>query len=258
MAIDFQLFAMFLAQNRLAQQTVHTMVNCCKQYKGGDTPEEATRWFCDFLKRDISSSYKHNMYFAIKWYLRFLGYSWDFKKPKIHRKVRMNISIEKCWILVDSFADPTWKLLLKTAILTGLRPSELLGLKVSDIDFIDETIMITETKTYKDRIIPLGKELSMELRRYIHENKITGKIFPISLRTYENVLCQKSKELGFHVTPYMLRHTFATQYIENGGNLLMLKNILGHSNITTTEGYVHESKAMLRRDYERAKPRLFQ
>jgi site-specific recombinase XerD len=55
----------------------------------------------------------------------------------------------------------------------------------------------------------------------------------------------------------MLRHTFATQYVENGGNLLMLKSILGHSNIKTTEGYVHESKTMLRKDYERAKPRLF-
>ena len=257
MAIDYQLFAMFLAQNRLALKTTNTMIGCIKQYKGGDTPEEATKWFYDFMNRNYSSSYKHNMYYAIKWYLRFLGHEWDFKKPKIHQKVRLNISLEKCWILVDSFEDPTWKLLLKTAILTGLRPQELLNLKVADIDFMDETIMITETKTYKDRIIPIGKELSLELRRYIYENEASGKIFNIALRTFENVLCKKSKDLGFHVTPYMLRHTFATQYVENGGNLLMLKSILGHSNIKTTEGYVHESKTMLRKDYERAKPRLF-
>mgnify|MGYP002682561549 FL=1 len=56
------------------------------------------------------------------------------------------------------------------------------------------------------------------------------------------------------VTPYQLRHTFATQFIENGGDVLILKSIMGHSNIKTTEGYVHENTRMIMKGYEQACP----
>jgi len=61
----------------------------------------------------------------------------------------------------------------------------------------------------------------------------------------------------FTITLSTVFYTFATQYVENGGNIMVLKKIMGHSDIKTTEGYIHESKGMMRKDYERARPRLF-
>lgn len=247
----------FMVDRGVKLDTVKKSVRNIRYFLSHGGEKDPSAWFRDFMKRDVSDSYKYQMYYSIKWFLRYKGIEWDFKRPKQHKKVRQNLSIEKCWALLEHLENEEHKLMVETALLTGLRPSELLALKVEDIDFFEHTILVKSTKTYQDRIIPIGKELSQKLQYWIYKKKISNRIFPYNPDWFAVILRKASKKIGFHVTPYMLRHTFATQYIENGGNLLMLKNILGHSNIKTTESYVHESKAMLRKDYERAKPRLF-
>jgi integrase/recombinase XerD len=256
-ALDFQLYADYFVDNGVSKRTAKTYISCLKVFFHGGSIEDPTTWYRNFVAQGKSSSYQHNMYFAIRWLMRYHGIDWKYKKPKLQKKVRQNLSLEKCWALLESITNPEHKLLIETAIMTGLRPSELLALKKDDIDLFENTITIKNTKTYCDRIITIDKALATKLQYHIFKKNIRDKIFPLCLRTYQDILTREGKKLGFKVTPYMLRHTFATQYVENGGNLLMLKSILGHSNIKTTEGYVHESKAMLRKDYERAKPRLF-
>lgn len=247
----------YMVENGLRFDTAKRHMRNIRYFLGQNGREDPSAWYRNFMQKDVSDSYKYQMYYSIKWYLQSQGIDWQFKRPKQHRTVRQNLSIEKCWSLLEHADDEEHKLMIETALLTGLRPSELLALKTDDIDFFDNTIIVRSTKTYQDRIIPIGKELALKLQHWIFKKKPKDRIFPYRADWFARIVRSAGTLSGFKATPYMLRHTFATQYVENGGNLLMLKSILGHSNIKTTEGYVHESKAMLRKDYERAKPRLF-
>ena len=103
--------------------------------------------------------------------------------------------------------------------------------------------------------MPLNKKTIVELKRYIFNNGVSkGKLFIMTRDRFSKLILRYSRRLGFKVTPYMLRHTFATLFVENNGNLLILKNIMGHSQISTTERYVHESKRMIKSGYDKACP----
>ena len=247
----------FLIENGMKRETAERLLRNISYFidKGGT--DDPTGWFISFMDRDISSSYKYQMYYAVKWYLKFKGVDWEFKRPKHHRNVRQNLSIEKCALLLRNIQDPEHKLMVETALLTGLRPNELLSLKSGDIDNYDSVVKIRNTKTYMDREVPIPRELCAKLLLWIESGNITGLIFPYRPDWFTRIVRNAGRKGGFRATPYMLRHSFATMYVENGGNILALKKIMGHSQLSTTESYVHESKAMLRRDYEKAKPRIF-
>lgn len=247
----------FMVENGMKRETAERSVRNIKRFLKEKGDGDPSAWYRDFLDKELSNAYKYQMYYSVKWYLKFKGVDWQFKRPKHHMKCRQNLSIEKCWSLLDTITDDEHKLMVETAILTGMRPSELLAMTKDDIDFYDNVINIQNSKTYRDRQIPISVELGQKLQHWIYKRKITGRVFPYKSDWFAKIVRSAAKKGGFVATPYMLRHTFATQYVENGGNIMVLKKIMGHSDIKTTEGYIHESKGMMRKDYEKARPRLF-
>ena len=190
----------FLIQNGMKRETAERLLRNINYFleKGG--PEDPTGWFITFMDRDVSSSYKYQMYYAVKWYLKFKGIDWEFKRPKHNRNVRQNLSIEKCAELLRHISDPEHKLMVETALLTGLRPNEILSLKSDDIDSYDSVVKIRNTKTYMDREVPISRELCAKLKLWIESEKIIGLIFPYKPDWFARIVRNAANKGGFRAT----------------------------------------------------------
>jgi len=130
---------------------------------------------------------------------------------------------------------------------TGLRCSEILSLLREDVNFDDLVIRVKRGKGGKGRIIPFSYELRKFLWRYFVKipegNTVivfgTKNHTHLSIRNCERDLKKLGQQLGFHLRPHMLRHSFATEFLKRGGDIFSLSRILGHQNITTTQRYLH-------------------
>ncbi len=154
----------------------------------------------------------------------------------------------------------------------GLRVSELCSLEIKDIDFEDLSMMI-HGKGSKDRVVLMYEELAEHLRRYISTfrldllyrskeennrhvflNKNGTTLTPRGVRYILNGIIRDCEE-SFHISPHMLRHSFATALLNNGADLRSVQELLGHENLSTTQIYTHVSFDSIRRSYEISHPR---
>ena len=132
-------------------------------------------------------------------------------------------------------------LLLKTLFLTGARDSEFVSLKVSDVFFDEQMILIEKGKGGKSRYVPLLPELAQELKTHLGSRQ-TGYIFEsnrhtkFTARRIQQIVKETAQQAGIKkkVHPHLLRHTVATLLIEKGMPLEQIQKFLGHSKIETT------------------------
>lgn len=164
----------------------------------------------------------------------------------------------------NNFEDIRNKLIIAILYATGIRLSELINLKISDIDFENNSIKVFG-KRRKERIIPFGEILENDLRLYLDKRKdfqnkfliITEKdeqsypemIYRI-VHHYLNLITNTEKK-----SPHVLRHTFATHLLNNGADLNAIKELLGHANLAATQVYTHNSFEQLKKVYKKAHPR---
>jgi len=148
---------------------------------------------------------------------------------------------------------------------TGIRVSELVNLDVSDIDFVNEEIKVLG-KGGKQRIIPAGSVALNILHCYLKELKkidTSGILFinknkkRLTQRFVELMIKKYAKVAGIEkrVTPHTLRHSFATHLLDRGADLRSVQELLGHSNLSTTQIYTHLSIQKLKKEYDKAHPR---
>lgn len=124
----------------------------------------------------------------------------------------------------------------------GLRSNEVCSLKRSDINFDNEYIRVYG-KGAKERIVPMSKNLRKHLYEYIHlyqQHSIENSFFTITNSAIKSLFVRIRKKTGIErVKPHLLRHTFATCFILGGGSVEMLRILLGHESISTTQIYMH-------------------
>ncbi|MBC8321368.1 MAG: tyrosine-type recombinase/integrase [Bacteroidetes bacterium] len=149
---------------------------------------------------------------------------------------------------------------------TGMRRSELVSLTVKSIDFSINTIKV-HGKRNKQRIIPLSQKLIESIINYINnKEKQFGNLNDYLIVTNKGakaypklIYCIINKELssltGSVKSPHLLRHSFATHMLNNGADLNTIKEILGHSNLTATQIYTHNTIEQLKKVYSKAHPR---
>jgi len=154
---------------------------------------------------------------------------------------------------------------------TGIRLSELSDLKLSFIDFDGELIRVMG-KGKKERIIPVGAEALSALRNYLDRRKLSFKdlskidgeaVFlnhsgkKLSSRSIRRIVKKYAKEVSEEkrTSPHMLRHTFATHLLDQGADLLTVKEILGHESLSTAQIYTHVTTERLKKIYKKAHPR---
>lgn len=158
-------------------------------------------------------------------------------------------------------------LLLELLYSTGVRVSELIAIKLSDIKFSEQKIYILG-KGNKERIVLYGSICKEKLEKYLSVRgelvnqeephllvDFKGKpLTPQGIRYIMNQIVQK-KALNMHVHPHMLRHTFATHLLNEGADLKTVQELLGHENLETTGIYTHVSNEQLRKSYLDHHPR---
>lgn len=150
---------------------------------------------------------------------------------------------------------------------SGLRVGELVSLDLGDLDFIEGCCRV-RGKGRRERVVPVGGTALKALSEYLGDperRKATrgGAIFRnlrggrLSERSVARMVARYARLAGIEasVSPHVLRHSFATHLLENGADLRLIQEMLGHRNITTTQVYTHLSLGKLRRDYESFFPR---
>jgi site-specific recombinase XerD/Zn-finger protein len=225
------------------------------------TPEHLKRYFvfC-FEKLNLTENGLHSRINALKFYyeqvLRRQKFFWEIPRPKKPILLPRLLNESELARLFNALTNKKHRAMLFTAYSAGLRVSEIVNLKLTDIDSRRMQIFIRRAKGKKDRNVNLSPVLLDILRNYIRGSKIkpkeylfeseqTGTAYPI--RTVQQIFSNAKhkagirKEVGIH----SLRHSFATHLLDKGTDIRYIKDLLGHFNIKTTERYLHVSKKQL-------------
>lgn len=151
-------------------------------------------------------------------------------------------------------------LFLKVLFDTGLRLSEITNLRIDNLNSEDSMIHVKKTKTDVDRYVVLSEQTKTLLLDFINTQNIQNYIFtdfkvdkPLTTSAVECFISRLKKKLKLseNVTPHKWRHTFATKYIRSGGNLETLRLLMGHSNLNTTQKYMHLDKFDILKEYRK-------
>lgn len=200
--------------------------------------------------------------------------SLHIESPKRERKLPDVLSISEIEILLDikgiSPLSIRNKAMLELLYATGLRVSELITLKVSDIHLTMGFVQCFG-KGSKERIVPLGNAAKKTVEEYLQnarENLVKRKsdenaLFvnqhgrPLTRQGFWKILKAAARNAGINktITPHTLRHSFATHLLENGADLRIVQEMLGHMDIATTQIYTHVTKARLKDIYKSYHPR---
>ena len=158
--------------------------------------------------------------------------------------------------------------MLELLYATGLRVSELIRVKIDDL-VLDAGFLRTFGKGSKERIVPFGDSARRAIAAYMEYARpacnrkndphlfLTNRSRPMSRQTFWMKIVKYARKAGIrsHISPHVLRHSFATHLLENGADLRSVQLMLGHSDISTTQIYTHVSRARLQKLYDQFHPR---
>lgn len=194
--------------------------------------------------------------------------------PKLGRKLPEILTVEEINTLINSFdmslpESQRNRAIIETLYDCGLRVSELVGLRISQIHADDEYIIV-EGKGSKQRLVPISQSALHEIQLYLKErchltpkrgdedilflNRRGGRLSRVMIFYIVKERCEACG-IEKNISPHTLRHSFATHLLEGGANLRAIQQMLGHESITTTEIYVHLDNALLRSEILTHHPR---
>lgn len=188
--------------------------------------------------------------------------------PKLKKTLPQVLSLEEVETLLDIQVVDAYsarnKAMLELMYATGLRVSELISLKVTDVD-LDEAILRTMGKGSKERVVPIGDYALKALDEYIYGYRMTlmkGKVCDaLFLNNHGRGMTRqgffkiikklaREKNIQTEFSPHTLRHSFATHLLDSGADLRSIQELLGHSDISTTQIYTHVSNQLLKDNYQ--------
>ncbi|MCS7280653.1 MAG: site-specific tyrosine recombinase XerD [Desulfobacterota bacterium] len=190
----------------------------------------------------------------------------DFERPKINPPYPCVLSEEEIESLLllpnDTKTGLRDRTMLELLYATGIRVSELINLKKSDVN-IDAGFIVTVGKRSKERIIPLNRHSVEALKEYFEKVKPKGKyLFPnrkgerLSRQAIWKIIKKYAKAIHRKkVSPHTIRHTFASHLIQGGADLRSVQVLLGHEDISTTQIYTHIDKRRLKEIHKKYHPR---
>ena len=188
--------------------------------------------------------------------------------PKLEKKLPNFLSYEQIRAILDSIPNDDIlnirnKLIIELLYATGIRVSELVNLKVSDIIFSERKIRIFG-KGKKERIVYYGDYASIAIDNYLNTRNSNNEYLilnkdgnKISVRGIEKIIDKMAitASVNCNVTPHTFRHTFATHLLNEGADIKSVQELLGHSSLNTTEVYTHITSDYLKEVYLKSMPR---
>ena len=286
-------FLLYLqAEKRYAEHTIKAYKNDINQFhafcqengkEGMDLHYKTIRsWVVHLMDSDYAPRTVHRKLTSLRTYCKYLIQLGELDtnpldrvlKPKMSKRVPsfveesgMNRLLEDLEFGAD-FAGTRNKLILDMLYQTGMRRSELMGVKCGSVDLPAATIKVLG-KRDKERILPMTKELVLALQHYLELRKqkvmdpdhgkllITDKGRPLYekfiyrvVHNYLSLITTLDKK-----SPHVLRHTFATHMLNHGADLNAIKELLGHANLSATQVYTHNTFKKLKSIYNQAHPR---
>ena len=239
-------------------------------------------WIVDMMQHEVSARSVNRKLSCLKTYFNFLQKRQlivanpmaKVVAPKMSKRLPTTVPERNLELLFDQmewgsgFLGVRDRAILELLYNTGMRRSELVNMKVSDIDFGSYRVKVLG-KGNKERLIPFGKNLGDILRGYL---EMCAQTFPANIK-HALFLTKKGdpladsavyqivkKQLSFVTSqdkrsPHVLRHSFATHLSENGADLNAIKELLGHASLSATQIYTHNSVEKLKKVYEQAHPK---
>jgi integrase/recombinase XerC len=194
------------------------------------------------------------------------------KAPKQARKLPKTLDVDQISGLLEAGASSAIEIrdlaIFELFYSSGLRLSELTALNLADIDLTDHSLMVKSGKGGKSRILPIGSKAITAINNWLPQRlkKISASEVALFTSTRGKRLGQRSIELRLeqwckkkgiaeHIHPHMLRHSFASHLLESSQDLRAVQELLGHSNISTTQIYTHLDFQHLADIYDKAHPR---
>ena len=242
----------------LAPATKKSYLTCCRVFVGHfmKSPEqlgtEQVKTFLLYLVRERKAGpstvrvYIAALTFLYRYVLRMPGAVDDLPYPRVPHKLPDVLSREEVAQLLASVRSLKFRTILTTAYAAGLRISEALRLRVTDIDSQRMVLHIRGAKQAKDRLVLLSPRLLTMLRHYWVEAQVHGLLLfpggfgrPVHIDVIRRAFRATVNEVGFRkrVTLHSLRHGFATHMLEDGTDIRIIQSLLGHASLQTTAHY---------------------
>lgn len=247
-----------------------------------DVTPTVVRHFIHSLQCNVKNITVHRYYRTIRTFFLFLHneeymdhYAMqNLKAPKVEKKQARTFDkneirqLLNCWNQ-DNFFGLRNYTIMAMFFSTGIRKTELMNLKLVDVNITNDLIRISHGKGNKERFVPVGKSMRRILLRYMKaRSEFMGDdncqfLFPTNKKTCMTASClsvlfQKiKKELnlnGDRISCHTWRHTMAKNYLLNGGDIFSLQNILGHSDIATTRVYLNMNENELKMQHAKFNP----
>jgi integrase/recombinase XerD len=180
----------------------------------------------------------------------------DIKVPKKSKSLPKVLSKQEIKELFKATKFGRNRLMLQFMYGSGCRVSEVVKLKIEDINMKERTAMIRSGKGNKDRLIILSKEWIKGLKKYFKRKKVYSEfVFSkkngknLSVDTVQRIVRESAEKAGIHkhVTPHCLRHSYATHLLESGTNIRYIQSLLGHASLNTTQIYTNVASEQLKK-----------
>ena len=283
-----------LIEKRYSQHTVRSYLNDLDQFYSflstldlsddlvSVTSHDIRAWIVSMLENNYSTVSVHRKISCLRVFYRYLRKEGIVKNdplekvvlPKKKKTLPVFVEEEALANLLDNysfgngFAGVRNRTIIEMLYLTGMRRSELVGLRNVDVDMAEGSVKVTG-KRNKQRIIPLIKPFIQHLEEFIRlrddsikpvnsnwffitdkGNKLYDKFVYNTVTNYLSMVTTIEKK-----SPHILRHTFATHMLNHGADLNSIKELLGHANLSATQIYTHNTFEKLNKVYKQAHPR---
>ncbi len=274
-----------LTPNTIAayQRDISSFFNYLKQANITTIQDVKEQHLVDFMStlktQDYASSSVARHLISIKVLCRFLkregelkfNFAFYLETPKIWQLIPEVLTYEEIEKLLEAPDTETLqgcrdKAILEVIYACGLRVSEVCQLKIYDVDDVYVRVM---GKGRKERVVPIGAEAIRAIDHYLHHYRsqtdsekvqtlfVSNRGKPLDRISIWKMIKAYAKKIGItkNISPHTLRHSFATHLLDNGADLRVIQEMLGHASISSTDRYTHISKAHMQQSFEAFHPR---
>ena len=235
-------------------------------------------WIVSLMEQKISPRSINRKITALKTFYKYLlkqrivtdNPMLKIQSPKTSKRLPVFVEEGKMDVLLDNIefgndeSGMRNKLIIEMFYGTGMRLTELINLKTNNVDLVSNQLKVLG-KRNKERIIPFNSELKTKIEEYLKirkgKNHVTLFVSDNGKKLYEKFVYRIVKKYLSNVTtidkksPHVLRHTFATHMLNNGADLNAIKELLGHSNLSATQIYTHNTVEKLKNAHKQAHPK---